>query len=338
MHTRLVFFLAIAAVAINLNAGFPGTDLILPAVGRVEGAGGSHFYTTLWITNPSTAGVDVMIDFLRAGQSNLHPQSVAIALAPGETRTFENVAETLFGLTNILGAARVRASSPVLVSSRIYNQNDGQTIAGSQGLFYSAIPSDFAIGAGQSAAMQGVRQDADFRYNIFLVETSGAPASARIDVRDATSNKVGSLAIDLQPYEQRLVPLSSVIAANISTAVVQIFVTGGEGHVIVSGSLIANGSQDASGFEMGFRPELLGASTPGPAGPIGPTGPQGPIGPQGLQGPAGPAGTQGPQGNAGSVGPAGPAGAQGLVGAAGAIGATGPTGATGAQGLVGPVG
>lgn len=31
-----------------VEAGFGGTDLILPAVGRVDGAGGSHFYTSAW--------------------------------------------------------------------------------------------------------------------------------------------------------------------------------------------------------------------------------------------------------------------------------------------------
>jgi hypothetical protein len=35
------------------KAGFGGTDLILPAVGRVNGVGGSRFYTTIWVTNPS---------------------------------------------------------------------------------------------------------------------------------------------------------------------------------------------------------------------------------------------------------------------------------------------
>jgi len=37
-----------------LMAGFAGTDLILPAVGHINGVGGSHFYTTVWITNPSS--------------------------------------------------------------------------------------------------------------------------------------------------------------------------------------------------------------------------------------------------------------------------------------------
>src|SRR5689334_11346286 len=143
MRTRLLSLATIVAIALTVTAGFPGTDLILPAVGRVEGAGGSHFYTTIWITNPSASSADVVIEFLRAGQNNLHPQSATLSLAPGQTKTFENIAETLFGLTNILGAARVRASQPVLVSSRIYNQNDGKTLSGSQGLFYSAIPSDF---------------------------------------------------------------------------------------------------------------------------------------------------------------------------------------------------
>src|SRR6185436_20379141 len=109
MKTR-VLALLMAAVAVDLLAGFPGTDLILPAVGRVQGAGGSQFYTTLWITNASvTDPAEVVIEFLRAGQSNLEPARVSVALAAGRTATYENVAETLFGITGSLGAVRVRS-------------------------------------------------------------------------------------------------------------------------------------------------------------------------------------------------------------------------------------
>src|SRR5262249_32645431 len=79
--------LAIALIACPLFAGFPGTDLILPAVGRVAGAGGSQFYTTVWVTNPNPTPVDFSVDFLLSGQANLHPASVAQTIAPKETRS-----------------------------------------------------------------------------------------------------------------------------------------------------------------------------------------------------------------------------------------------------------
>jgi hypothetical protein len=267
---RLFAALAVAAVALDLAAGFPGTDLILPAAGRVQGAGGSQFYTTLWVTNASaTESADATIEFLRAGQGNITPPRVSIGLAPGQTKTFENATETLFGISGVLGGLRVRSSKPVLVASRIYNQNDGQTVAGSTGLFYAGVPADFAIGNGQSGALQGVRQDVDFRYNAFIVEASGSSVRVRLDVRDGSGNAIAASILDLQPFEQRLVPLSSLFSANVSDGVLAATVIGGDGRVIVCGSLIANTSQDASGFEMAFRPELLGNAVPGPQARLG---------------------------------------------------------------------
>jgi Chaperone of endosialidase/Collagen triple helix repeat (20 copies) len=338
MRKRIFLLLASLAVNGSLMAGFPGTDLILPAVGRVEGIGGSHFYTTVWVTNPSADGVDVVIDFLRSGQDNQHPASVTVSIAPGETKTFENIAESLFGITGVLGAARVRASKPVLVSSRIYNQSDGQTLAGSEGLFYSAIPSDFAIAAGQTATLQGVMQDADFRYNIFLVESSGANATTQLTVHDGAGHTITVTTVSLLPYEQRLIPLSAMLPSNLTAGGIETTVVDGTGRVIVAGSLIANGSQDASGFEMGFRSELLGSATPGPQGPAGPQGPTGPQGLTGPQGPAGPQGSAGPPGAKGTDGATGLTGPQGPAGPAGAKGADGATGSTGQQGSAGPAG
>src|SRR6185436_11548062 len=103
-----------------LQASFSGTDLILPAVGRVDGVGGSHFYTTIWVSNPTAQSADFELAFLRTGQSNASPATFHDSVAPGATKAYENAAETLFGVTNGLGAVRLRSSRALLVSSRIY--------------------------------------------------------------------------------------------------------------------------------------------------------------------------------------------------------------------------
>jgi hypothetical protein len=302
-HVAFSIFVAVL-FALPLQAGFPGTDLILPAVGRVEGAAGSHFYTTVWVTNPSTTeAATYELRFLAAGQPNPDPVTIHDAIAPGATKVYENIAESLFGIKGSLGAVRIRSTSAILVSSRIFNLNEGETEAKSQGLFYSGIPADFAIGAGQTAVLQGVRQSPDYRYNLFFVESTGKPVTLRAEVLDGSGVSMGSALITLASWEQRLVGVGSVVAVNIADATVRVTATEGEGRSIVAGSQIANGSQDASGFEMGFRAELLaGSATVGPAGPAGPQGPPGPQGVSGLQGPSGPPGVPGGQGPAGSPG------------------------------------
>ena len=61
-------------------ANFAGTDLILPAAGRVLGAGGTEFLTTGWVTNLNDHAVDIQFQFLQAGQANLNPVTVSDTL------------------------------------------------------------------------------------------------------------------------------------------------------------------------------------------------------------------------------------------------------------------
>src|SRR5688572_19742979 len=102
--------LLLALFTLPLFAGFPDAEVILPVAGRVDGEGGSHFYTTVFVTNPSpTERAEYALEFLRAGQANPSPQSVSASLEPGSTARYENIAETLFGLNGVLGAIRVRS-------------------------------------------------------------------------------------------------------------------------------------------------------------------------------------------------------------------------------------
>jgi BclB C-terminal domain-containing protein len=323
-----------------LQAGFPGTDLILPAVGRVDGLGGSHFYTTVWVTNPTSDAAQVQMSFLLGGQNNPAP-TVNDSIAPGATKAYENAAETLFHVQGAVGAMRVQSTLPLLVSSRIYNQDDGQTVAASQGLFSAGIPTDFGITTGQSGVLQGVRQNADFRYNIFAIETAGAPISLELTIVDTNGVSLATLPMTLGAFEPRSISASAIFPALIADASLRVTATAGSGRALVLGSQIANGGgQDATGFEMGFRPELLGGieGVPGPTGATGPTGPTGETGVQGLSGATGATGATGLTGATGVTGSTGATGTTGVTGATGITGLTGASGVTGATGVTGTTG
>ena len=280
-----------------LLGGFASTDLYIPAVGRVEGVGGSQFYTTLWITNPSpTKFVDIQIQFLPAGQTNPTPVTFNDRLAPRETKVYENFVESLFGIRGILGGARVRSSEDILVSSRIYNQFPGEPIANTQGLGFSAVPGSFGIAREERSRLQGVTQNPDFRYNFFFLEVAGRSVTLHFDLLDKLGATVAAADYQVLPYEQRLISLATIFPnRTIDGGVLEATVTAGEGRIILAGSLVANRSQDASYFEMSFK---LPAAIPGP---VGPTGPTGATGTRGLEGTPGEAGAQGTPGN--STGP-----------------------------------
>lgn len=319
----------------SASAAFSGTDLILPAVGRLDGVGGSRFFTTVWITNPGTQAATFQMEFVAAGQAQTTSRIVTESLAPGAMRTYENIAETLFGASGTLGAARFRSEQKLLVSARIYNQYAGSGERDSTGQFMSAVPANFGLERGEQAHLQGARSTDDFRYNIFFVETSGGTTTSRITVIDGAGVAIHTSILSLLPYEQRFVSLTSLIGSqSLVDGNVLIESLDGTGRLYAVGSLVSNGTQDGSLFEMRFPDRLLGEAV-GPTGPTGPAGPAGAAGPRGPQGVAGPAGATGAQG---PIGPAGATGAQGLPGANGAQGLPGPQGVPGAAGPAGPKG
>jgi hypothetical protein len=368
---RFVLVVLCLSFALSALAGFSSRDLVLPAAGRLQGSGGAQFYTTLWVTNPSAAVAEIDIQYLLTGQANLHPPTFHDVLGPHQTKVYENVAEKTFGITGILGALRVRGTTEVVAGARIYDVRASETIAETRGLFLGGVPARFGIARGARAALQGARNNADFRYNIMLVETSGEPVSVQLSVLDHEGATIGALTLALQAWEQRLIPLFSIVESPLADGSVLLDAIDGDGRVLAAGSLVANGSQDGSVFEMARSGDALvdgpyvrtlnGKSNdvvleagsnitlvpttdglridatvePGPEGPMGPAGP---VGATGAVGPAGPQGPVGPAGPIGPVGPAGATGATGPQGPIGPTGATGPQGPVGPQGLTGPIG
>ncbi len=177
------------------------------------------------------------------------------SLAPGQTKVYENVIETKFGLTSAIGAARIGATGEILVAERIFNQAPGADLGDTEGLFFAAVPRNFSIKLGQSASIQGLNQGGseNFRYNFALVETAGAAAKVNVQVFDENGVLLGHKTFALDPLEQlqpnvaEVVPGFSSINARITATVVD-----GGGSVLLAGAQLANVSQDSSGFEMSF--------------------------------------------------------------------------------------
>jgi hypothetical protein len=251
-------------IPIPAFAGFPATEVFLPAVGRVAGAGSppAQFYTTVWATNLTSSNETFTFEFLKQGQANTSPAKFSDTLLPGQTKVYENIVEDKLGLSSAIGAARVTSSGQIMLSERIYNQLPGDDVGNSEGLFFAGVPKSFSISLGQSATIQGVDQGGseDFRYNFALVETGGGTPTVHVALLDDKGATLGSHDYILQPYEQ-LQPNVTNLFASVSTinARVTATVTAGTGSVLLAGAQVANQSQDSSGFEMSFRGELLGS-------------------------------------------------------------------------------
>jgi hypothetical protein len=254
----LLSMIAPAGVA---RAGFASDEVYLPAVGRLAGALGAQFYTTVWATNLSGAPVTFTFQFLRQGQANTSPLSFVDSLAVGQTKVYENVVESKLGLVSAIGAARITATGEILVSERIYNQPSGADVGNTEGLFFAAVPQTFSIHAGESASIQGINQGdgENFRYNFALVETGGGTPTVNVQVFDGAGVLLGQKAYLLSAFEQIQPNVTDVVPAIATTnARITATVTGGSGSVLLAGAQLANESQDSSGFEMSFKGSLLG--------------------------------------------------------------------------------
>lgn len=246
-----------------VRAGFAGTEVFLPSVGRVTGFGGSEFYTTVWITNLSTTTpVNFQFQFLRTGQANTTPLAFSDTLAAGQTKIYENVVESRFGLTAANGAARIltAAGGEVYVSSRIFEQPPGTDLGSSKGLFFSGVPESFGLAVGERASLQGVNQGGaqNLRYNFILLEIGGQPTTLQVDLKDAAGAILGGKQYTLQAYEHRQLNVTDILPSIATTnARLEATVLSGAGRALFAGAQVTNVSQDPTGFEMSFKGSLI---------------------------------------------------------------------------------
>ncbi|MEO8586861.1 MAG: tail fiber domain-containing protein [Acidobacteriota bacterium] len=281
LATRLLLLTAALTLptlpALPVRAGFSGTEAFVPVV-RAGGANGIVFSTTLWVQNPGTETATVQLRLLEHDRANPQPRATTLTLTPGETRRVDDAVPSLFGIESY-GWMQILSSSDVLVNARIDGRSAGQEIRDSSGLFLSATPASFAVGAGESTLLPAIEQgasagDGAFRYNVGFVETSGSPARIHLVLRNAQGAAAGTTDLDLAAFESRQINVGDVapgVAVSAGSLEIQV-VPGSVGRVLSFGSSIANGSNDAAGVEMLFASSRLASaagSASGIAGVVG---------------------------------------------------------------------
>jgi hypothetical protein len=270
VRLRIVLLLELAAAvaAAPVIAGFAGTDVFLPMVGRLRGVFPSDWYTTVWIYNASADAVVARLYLLERGTANPSPPWVDITVPPGDTDKLENVVETLFH-RQVFGALRVTAPSRLVVTSRVYSKGAGVGEDDSVGQDFAGVPASFAIGAGEKTQILGTYQtlptaDSDFRFNFGFVETTGHSVGVRVSAYDQYGTFQDSKDFTVREWSQRQMALKDHFPT-VSTGNSRLEVEGisGGGKVIAYGSAVANGSQDPTTFEMTYNDSLLGGGGAG---------------------------------------------------------------------------
>ncbi len=273
MKTRMVMSGALAATMILLAvppllAGFAGTDVFLPMVGRQPGVFPSDWYTTVWIYNPSADQVAARLYLLERNTANTSPPWVDVTVPPGDTKVLENVVETLFH-QQVFGAMRIVAPAKLVVTSRVYSKGAGAGEKDSVGQDFAGVPASFAIGVGERTQILGTYQtlpfaDSDFRYNFGFVETTGHQVNVRVRAFDGLGADQGYKDFNVREYSQRQVAFKDHFpTVSTENTRLEVEVLSGSGKVIAYGSGIANGSQDPTTFEMTYQENLLGGGAGG---------------------------------------------------------------------------
>jgi hypothetical protein len=257
-------FAAIACtlVAATALAGFSGSDVFLPMVGRQAGAGTSNWYTTVWIHNPGTEVATARIYFLERNAVNTSAPWVDVMIEPGDTEAIENIVDTLFHKATF-GALRVTCPMKLAVTSRVYSKAAGAGEKDSVGQDFAGVPASFAIGAGEKTQVLGAHQTlpgetSECRYNFGFVETTGRTVTVRVTAYDGNGGSQGAKDYQVREYSQRQMAFKDHFpTVSTENSRLEAEVISGSGKVIVYGSMIANGSQDPTTFEMAYPPRVL---------------------------------------------------------------------------------
>lgn len=182
------------------------TEVLLPVIGRVTGAGGELFVTDVRVFNPSfTETITVFFEFFPTATPGLIAgSSSTFTISPRSTMVLDDVVGGQLATTG-LGSARLTSPDPFIASSRIF---DDQRAAGEGtiGQFFPGLNRSRALRRGvlPHLAVTGVEHArGEFRTNIGFLNPNAAPVTVRLELRAADGTILAGDTITLGPMEHR---------------------------------------------------------------------------------------------------------------------------------------
>ncbi len=154
-----------------------GATLVhVAAAARGEGVEGSVWRTDLGLLNLGAETAEASVIF--------HPSSgpdvaMNISLAAGEHQVLDDVVGRLGGEGS--GSLEISSSMPVLVSSRTYNQS----LDGTFGQYLDGFYESDTVSEDNRVWLPQLQQNAEFRTNIGLFNTSDDQARVKVHLHDA---------------------------------------------------------------------------------------------------------------------------------------------------------
>jgi len=185
-------------------------DLVIPVAARNPGTNGTLWTTSLEIFNPADQEVQAALYFNRSGEDNTVPAADAHLLIPARaTAIFDDVLHELFELEEDQGSIDIVSASNLIAHARIANVGSGE---GSFGQLVPAQPVDWALGDddapginpnGDIYYLYELREDAEWRSNVGLTNTSGLDLAIELRAFVGTAVVGEPLVVVVKPYSHR---------------------------------------------------------------------------------------------------------------------------------------
>ena len=161
-----------------------------------------------------------------------------VVISPGEVHAFDNVLQSIFGLTNTGGALHVTTPSnaPLIVTARTFDQTSNGTL----GQFITAVTPSDAVGAGdKSLQLLQVEDSPRYRTNLGVVEVTGKPVTVEITITLPDSRVSPKLTVSLDGFEPRQMALLRDLGiGNVYNARISVRVIDGAGKVTAYASVV----------------------------------------------------------------------------------------------------
>jgi len=174
----------------------------IPVVANAAGSGGSYFYSDVAVLNLGSAPVTVNFAYSPTSGGTFTGASQQ-PLPPGGQGIFRDVVGQL-NKVGTKGVLRVSGSQPLKVVSRTYNKlSSGNSLglaAGTTfGQYIEAYPLTETLGAGQTAYLVGLTQNAAYRTNIAVANFGTTQASVTVTLYAGTGQQLTSYTVSLNP-------------------------------------------------------------------------------------------------------------------------------------------
>ena len=194
-----------ATVTVGSASAF---ELWVPVASHVSGLNQSEWRSDLALLN--TSGVTATVQLKFFGSDVVTTRTY---VAPQAQSILTDVVGQLD--TSGSGAIEVLSDRPLLVTTRTYNQvSSGASCYpnGTQGQAYPVLATRDGLGAGQSAYLAGLIENASYRCNIGVVNTGAGSATVLVELYDGAGTKLvdytvpltaGQWAQETQPFRAK---------------------------------------------------------------------------------------------------------------------------------------